>query len=910
MPVLLLLAGLLTVAPVAARAQDVAPEGPEQFVEVDRRGPGLVEAVPGEAVTIPFMVTSSAPDTLDLVFRAHLPDGWRLHGGDQPHRLGPGDTHLRLLSISADASATARTSAVRLDVGFAPAAERGPSRMLVSDSVHLHLPPHPSISLTRLATRDVAVAGQQYGASVTVVNSGNVPLDLDFTAKSSGGYRTTVAPARVRLAPSARQQLNVHVWSTRGIERARREVLRIEARSPDLPGTGREEIAIGLDLLPGADDAWGDRYHRLPVHVRLSASPGAGAVPPFRVSGSGALFDDGTARLDFLAQGPAVARSLTGATDEYSVRYRSDRLDLQLGDHAFAATPLTDYAIRATGVGASVSVGALRFGGHHAFDRRSAARGSTSAASLGVAAGPLDLEARWQDRTGAADGSLMGGRGRLRLHRGLSLDGEFVGAAGRPATGHRLDASGQLPAVSYRITYRDTDPNLPVRGAGGRHQAAHLQLRPLSWLRLFGGIEQMDQRGRSLSDDLTGAETSSQRKAGLGLGGRFTLEMTERRRLSTFGERGRDRASRTLSARGSLRGASWSVRPRLEVGQGTGPASEGGLAYGGALETTIRTGDRFSLSGAVEHHFGADIDPVYDARRSRVRVALSSALTASTRMNVSWAENRRPHPLQGSSRMVEVMIKHRLPFGHEVEARVRSTPPRNTPLSASLDDPMAHLSYGMPLSVPISRSSAAGQLRLRLIDEVTNAPVAGVRVTVGGTFGISDRKGEIRLGGLSPGDHEVRVERGTAGVARIAADAEALQVTIRAGREAAREIRLVTGTSLSGSVRLFRFEREPRPGEAEPPALVDAGAVPGATVEVSRGEQVYRVATDSEGGYTFLGLLPGTWTVRVIAKLPDWHVLEPETVEMEFGPQEVRTADFRVVPVVRGVRLITPRVGP
>lgn len=909
MHLLLLLAGLLTVAPVAARAQNVAPGEEQPVLTMDRRGPGLVEAAPGEAITVPFMVTSSAPDTLDLAFRAHLPDGWRLHGGDQPHRLGPGETHLRLLSISAEASATARTSVIRLDVGFASAGGPGQTRMVASDSVRLHLPPHPSISLTRLAARDVAVAGQQYGASVAVVNSGNVPLELDFTAKSSGGYRTTVTPERVTLAPSARQQLDVHVWSTPGIGRARREVLRIEARSPDLPGPGPEEIAIGLDLLPAVGDS-GDPYHRFPLHVRLSASPGAGEVPPFRVSGSGPLFDDATARLDFLFQGPAVARSLTGTRDEYRIRYRSDRVDLRLGDHAFAATPLTGYATRATGGGASVSLGALRLGGHHAVDRQSSAHERTSAASLGVAAGSLDVEARWQDRTGPAGGSLVGGRGRLNLHRGLSLDAELVGATERSATGHRLDASGQLPALSYRVTYRDTDPELPVRDAGMQQHAAHVQLRPFSWLQLFGGIEQTDRRGNGISGDLRMAETSYQRKAGLDLGGRLTLEMTERRRRSTLRGREVDYASRTVRARFGLRGGFWSLRPRLEVGRGTDPVTrDRGLAYGGALDMTIRAGDRFSLSGVVEHHFGADIDPVYDARWSRARVALSSAITASTRLNVGWTENRRPHPLQGSSRMLEVIVKHRLPFGHEMEAHVRSAPPRNTPLSAALDDPMAHLSYGIPLSVPVSRSSAAGQLLLSIVDESTHAPVEGVRVTAGGTFGISDREGKVRMGGLPPGDHEVQFDRATVGVARISADADALEVTIRAGRETEREIRLVTGSSLSGSVRLLRFERDPRPGEAESPELVDAGTLAGATVEVSRGEQVYRVATDSEGGYTFLGLRPGTWTVRVVGDLPEWHVFEPETVEIAFGPQEARTADFRVVPVVRGIRMIVPTPG-
>lgn len=911
MPLLLLVLGLLTAAPVAARTQDVASEDAERVLTMERRGPGLVEGSPGEAITVPFMVTSSAVDTLDLVFRAHLPDGWRLLGGDQPRRLGPGETYLRLLSLSADASATARTSAVRFDVGFASAGDHGQARMVASDSVRLHLPTHPAISLTRVAARDVAVAGQQYGASAEVVNSGNVPLELDFTAKSSGGYRTTVTPERVTLAPSARQQLDVHVWSTPGIGRARREVLRIEARSPDLPGTGRQEIAIGLDLLPGVGDAPGDSYHRFPVHVRLSASPGAGEVPPFRVSGSGPLFDDGTARLDFLFQGPAVARSLSGARDEYRVRYRSDRVDLRVGDHAFAATPLTGYATRGTGGGASVSLGVLRLGGHHAVDRQTSVRERTSAASLGVAAGPLDVEARWQDRTGPAGGSLVGGRGRLNLHRGLSLDAELVGATERPARGHRLDASGQLPAVSYRVTYRDMDPELPVRGAGMQQQAAHLQLRPFSWLHLFGGIEQTNWHGNGISGALTMAVTSHQRKAGLDLGGRLTLEMTERRRRSTLRGREEDYASRTVSARFGLRGGSWSLRPRLEVGQGTDPVTrDRGLAYGGALDMTIRAGDRFSLSGAVEHHFGADIDPVYDARWSRARVALSSAITASTRLSVSWTENRRPHLLQGSSRMLEVIVKHRLPFGHEMEAHLRSAPPRNTPLSRSLDDPMAHLSYGIPLSIPVSRSSAEGQLRLSIVDAFTDAPVAGVRVTAGGTFGISDREGRVRMGGLSPGEHEVQLDRATVGVARISADAEPLEVTIRAGRKTEREIRLVTGSSLSGSVRLLRFARDPRPGEDEPPALVDAGAVAGATVEASRGGQVYRVATDSEGDYAFLGIRPGTWTVRVMGTLPDWHVLEPETVVIEFGPQEDRTADFRVVPIVRGIRMIVPKPGP
>lgn len=879
---------------------------PSDTISVERRGPPLIQVEPGRTAAVPFLVQNHGSSPVDLTFRARVPDGWRIHGGEQPRRLEPGGTHLRVVSVSPPSQTPARTASVHLEIlPRDRATSDRPSRVWVGDSVEVALPRRPEISLTPLASRDVAVAGDKYGAAFLLRNTGNVPVELELTARSGGGYRTRLAPNHVRLGPSEQVYLRADVWTTPGIERARREVLSVRARAP-LPDDLDTQASVGVDLLPALADAEGDRFHRIPAEVHMSTSPGSGDVPPISVAAAGRIFDDRDGEIELLARGPHVDRSTTGKRDEYRLRYRSRSLDVRVGDHTFATTPLTDYVAYGAGAGVEISKGALRAGGHHAVDRRVSSRRTTSSAFIGLAARPLDLEARWLDRNTVQGGSLFVGRGRLNLGGALSVDGEFAVDPRHRARGYRVDLTGRLPGVTYRLSRLDADPALPVNGRGARQEGANLHLQPLSWFAAFGSVahtsRSLDQSvGNLLFDDVFQWQT------GATFLGRLTFDVSEwHRRTSWSNDTERAGFSRTLRARGSLRGSFWSLRPHIELAEGTpllgGPP---GRMQGAGFDLTLRAGRALTLSAAVDHRAGASIGPHYEGSGTRVRTRLSSALTSSTDLTLSWSENRREQALRGASRVFDFALRHRLPFGHRIEARIRSGPAAHQSPSNPFQEPAVLLSYVVPLSIPISRSSQWGQLRLRVGDQESGAPLPGVRVNVGGTFGLTDRRGEVLFGALTPGDHRLQLGGFTPGLARIVEDLEQLNVRIEAGEETVHEVHLVPGGILAGTVRRLRFRHGPRPGEAMP-ELVDAGPYTDIVVEAMRDGVTHRVSPDAAGRYAFLGLVPGEWEVRAVGRLPEWHVIEPEVTRVLLRSHERVVEDFRVVPVRRDIRMIKP----
>jgi hypothetical protein len=76
-------------------------------------------------------------------------------------------------------------------------------------------------------------------------------------------------------------------------------------------------------------------------------------------------------------------------------------------------------------------------------------------------------------------------------------------------------------------------------------------------------------------------------------------------------------------------------------------------------------------------------------------------------------------------------------------------------------------------------------------------------------------------------------------------------------------------------------------------------------VEVSRDDEVFRQMTDAEGKFSFAGLRPGNWVVKVYKdNLPLYHFLEKERFVIEVQGSEEKVVAVRVVPRIRKIQMV------
>ena len=76
-------------------------------------------------------------------------------------------------------------------------------------------------------------------------------------------------------------------------------------------------------------------------------------------------------------------------------------------------------------------------------------------------------------------------------------------------------------------------------------------------------------------------------------------------------------------------------------------------------------------------------------------------------------------------------------------------------------------------------------------------------------------------------------------------------------------------------------------------------------VEIRDPQEVLRQLTDPEGGFSFQGIRPGVWTLRVYDDgLPPQHYLEKDEARLELKPGEKSETTIRVLPRLRPIQII------
>ncbi|HEX2207906.1 MAG TPA: hypothetical protein VHG93_09525, partial [Longimicrobium sp.] len=183
-----------------------------QAARVERRGPMEIAAQPGEAVTIPFRVTTLLAAPAVIHGNAVLPPGWSATGG-AANELAPGAAELRLLGIRVPAHAAAGRYLVVYDAGRS------------ADSAAVVVAARRMVVVEPVDASPMVVAGGEYAVRFRVANRGNVQERLAIRAAADGGDAPRADSSVLLLPPAAERVVTVRAdTDRRAAESARRQV--------------------------------------------------------------------------------------------------------------------------------------------------------------------------------------------------------------------------------------------------------------------------------------------------------------------------------------------------------------------------------------------------------------------------------------------------------------------------------------------------------------------------------------------------------------------------------------------------------------------------------------------------------------------------------------------------------------
>ncbi len=925
------LLGLAVILGLAAASAAAWADGKGHGVEVLLVSPKLVEAQPGQVVSLSLRVTNTTEAAEGLIESLRLPKGWQSITPVAVLSLAPREAQVQLVAVTVPRAA----GPGRYDLGYAVRDQRDYG-IQDEDSTTVAVASLSRLSLLLEAKPDFVIAGEAYQVTVRVANRGNARAHVSLTVRSEQGCPATVSPAVVDLPAGGSEVAVVSVKTSAQERRPRQNALQVASTESE-GGASGVSLTACVDIVPRVT-APVDLERRLPATVAVQiAGDGSHAGAQIEFSGSGALSSSRPDQLSFLLRGPDTGSAgIFGLRDEYRVGYSNPWLDATLGDQTCSLSALTDLSRYGRGVSLDARPGhGLEAGAYWLASRFETPSLTEEGGHVSCDVGP-HLTARLNflaaNPVGGAAPRIWSAETTFRPLPDTTLAMEFgqshVGTEGGiDDTAYRIVADTKLARTGL-LSFSKTHAGPDYAGyyTDSDYTAAAATFPLTKRLAVRASFGQLAQNLERRPDRSTAPRESLDE-----IGADYTLS----HHWYAAGEYDHF-AHHDLLAVADEQYAEQSVKLSLGYNSGRASArcelrggSQSGAAWAGrsavirsTLFATYRPSDALALSvsGSLGNGQAAPQSRLFDDSNS---LALSLDWKLSRRTALSGSYLRCDQSGSGpGSQQLDFRATHTLANGTSWELRVLGSSPalEGNPGICYL------VGYTVPFGIPLGARTDIGGLRGRVYDaEQPGRPgVGNVVLTVSGAAAVTDAAGRFAFPALAPGSYSVRVDQRSIGLTRVVSGKTPVLVEVKGGAVQEVSVGIVKAAALSGQVVVLPT---PDGNGASPPAggqtlrdqsgtYVVGGAggtspptgavgLPGTLVELTEGGDVRRTATDGAGRFAFTGLRPATWHLKVYDyNLPEFHRLDNPERDIALQGGETKEVTVSVLPRVRRIKMV------
>jgi hypothetical protein len=883
-------------------------------------GETYVRSEPGSIMSARVVAANAGGRPLTVRENIRSPSGWtRVASVGPEFVLNPDEQAVRLFTFHVPPDCPAGDYEIVYEAFDAG----DPSVRAATDFQLTVLPQLELRSRVTMAPRTV-VAGAEFTVEVALENKGNTGATARVSAAVRPDYDFRVEPDNVPLASGESRTVGIRVRTEGATEQ--RTLCLVSLRAGISDETGRvysTEEVVTVDIIPRVTRLT-DPYYRLPSWVRVAlAADGRDAAGQIEISGSGNIGGDKGRNVSYVvrqASEPGIGRY--GSWSERWAAYRGEHLEIDLGDRVFSLSPLVQRFNYARGAGARLKEDPIAAGAYYAAERTGEPdrREIAGFASYRLRS-DLSLKANFMSRR--CD-SQTGGRGpahsvgSLQAHyrRGPDAEVEIEFGAGTEGgggnRGYRLEAGGvaagrfyySLEAVHagphFRGYYNDSDFMLGT---------LQVPLKPGTALRF-------SYRRYAANLDLDPEKLTANREHNVMAGLSYMLKPSTRLLvdLQSFSRRDRlgrpeyDFGERTIKLSFGYSISKYSLYLTAEQGYFHDDLNGRSCGLGRySLSASMRPNQRhsYNIYGRLGHSKYAE-EP---SRSDNVGVAGRWRIGKNLDMHLDYHMSGSPSLVDNTYRILTHSLDYTLPNRHILGLRTSLWGARN----GGGSDITVLLSYSVPVPVPLGRKKSVGTIKGRVFDseDPDGAPVADVIITADGAAAVTDQSGRFEFPSLEPGVYSLQVDAKSIGLGRVTRGESPFSVIVEGGKTSRVEIGVVRSSSISGRVLISGMEA----GTGEDSVLVglgkgreaprDARGLPDVLVEITDGRRCLTQYTASNGGFSFPGLRPGRWSVRIYPEdLPHYYYVETREAEAELAPGDAGSLTFRILPRRRHINIM------
>ena len=876
-----------------ARTADVVPTGGTR-----------VEAQAGKLLTLSFRVTNTSSAKKRFESILNTPTGWRRLAKDFPFELEAGASDIRLLSISIPSETPAGEYTVRFGIRDVS----NPSDVSEA-SVTVVITPLKDQTLKLIESPRMAIAGERYVATFLLTNKGNIATPVRLSAQSSNRFPATVDSSVVHLIPGESRSISVKVQTDAKLPSKVNDILDFAA---ELDSANVAHATSYVEVVPRIT---GDenQYIEFPLQAtaRFAGQQGQSGGQ-IEVAGAGSLAALHGGSLELMIRTPDIqSKSVLGQRDEYRMGYTVNRpghalkqYSVFVGDNNFSLSPLTEFNRYAFGASGSATVNDITAGGFYNKMRFRVPDQEEWAGFLTYHAGErASIAVNYLGRKDQNQTNVFSVRTLVQPFKANEVDLEFGLGGSGDQTDQAYNArwSGRESWISYDAQYLRAGPSYAGYYRDVDFKNISLNLLPFKDFRIEGYYRDEE---RNLRRDSTLLLAPHNRYVLVGAG--YSNFVSVYYRVNDQDD--------LLPVSHFQRGdRTWQLRMSQSL---FGVMLVGNADIGTTRDDLLGNSSpyqRYGLFASVQpfpgHTYGftAEYTNEKDLSTLEPQQLLSGSVNATvligerTQISAALFGTKTQGAFNQTYSLFDASVEHRFPGGQSITVRGR----QNIFAPSNEGKQFAYLAeFSMPINVPLARKTETGRLTGKLVDTEKGIGIQGVLVYAGGATALTDRNGEYHFVSLKPDKYYVQLDMATIGLNRVALQELPHEVSVVGGQETRYDISLSRAIGVSGVVLIFGMKDQAL-GDTSQPELIQQGGHPNVILELSNLQESSRRVSDNRGRFSFAGIRPGQWTLRILdGNLPQNTHFEKDSYVIDAAPGASMEFTFKALPRKRRIQLL------
>jgi hypothetical protein len=298
------------------------------------------ESEAGTIVTATFLLTNTTQNKETFLSTLELPPGWVTIPFEEPFfSLDAGGTTVQWFAFRIPPNTLAGSYSIR----YVAQGREHPS-LYTESNFSVRVLKKNLLTTSIQKPPSYILAGKTYETTVTVVNEGNVPAEVDVDIKDHQDFPLTIkSPLTFSLEPKESKQISIKVTTPKELEKTTRHFLHISVENIKDPNS-IQYFSTEVEIFP-LKQGKPNKYDTLPMKTTLGYGQKNSKTELFiDQSGKGPLSK--TKNIDFFFRVPCIKqanidRDLGGPPENGYLHYWDTLIDLYGGDGVYTLTPLT-----------------------------------------------------------------------------------------------------------------------------------------------------------------------------------------------------------------------------------------------------------------------------------------------------------------------------------------------------------------------------------------------------------------------------------------------------------------------------------------------------------------------------------------------------------------------------------------